>query len=56
MASTAIEMKVIKVLLDEAFENGLETEVVYFALKAMKENDTLTPSQALQEGMDEWIK
>lgn len=49
------EMKVIALLLEEAINNGLETEVVYTALKTMQEDNTLSPAQALQEGMNEWI-
>jgi hypothetical protein len=49
-------MKVIGVLLDEAMDNGLEVEVIYYALKAMQEDSTLSPAQAFQEGMNEWVK
>ena len=56
MASAQTEMKVISVLLEEAMDNGLEVEVVYAALKAMREDDAITPAQAFQIGMDEWIK
>lgn len=54
--SAQTEMKVISVLLDEAMDNGLEVEVIYAALKAMREDETLTPGQAFQEGMNEWVK
>ena len=50
------EIKTIGAFLEEAIDNGLEAEVVYTALKAMKEDETLSPSQAIQMGMDEWIK
>jgi len=56
MASAQTEMKVISVLLDEAMDSGLEVEVIYTALKAMREDDSITPAQAFQAGMDEWIK
>ena len=56
MAGSNTEMKVISVLLDEALEYGLELEVIYTALKLMREDDALTPSQAFQESMNEWIK
>jgi hypothetical protein len=36
-------MKVISVLLDEAMECGLEIEVIYSALKTMREDDAITP-------------
>jgi len=54
--SVQTEMKVIGVLLDEAMNEGLELEVIYAALKAMQEEPTLTPTQAFQIGMDEWVK
>lgn len=50
------DMKVIGVLLDEAMDNGLEVEVIYYALKAMQEDPTMSPAQAFQAGMDEWVK
>jgi hypothetical protein len=52
----AKEIDTIKELLEEAIDNGLEVEVVYSALKAMKEDNTLSPSLAIQYGYDEWIK
>jgi hypothetical protein len=54
--SAQTEMKVIDVLLSEAMDNGLELEVIYSALKAMREDETLTPAQAFQVAMDEWVK
>ena len=50
------ELKTISVFLDEASEYGLEAEVIYTALKNMQEDPNLTPSQAMQFGMEEWIK
>ena len=54
--SAQTDMKVISVLLDEAMEQGLEIEIIYQALKLMREDDALTPAQAFQEAMNEWIK
>jgi predicted RNA methylase len=54
--SAQTEMKVISVLLDEAMNEGLEVEVIYSALKVMREEETMTPSQAFQEAMNEWVK
>lgn len=51
--SAQTDMKVISVLLDEAMEMGLEVEVIYHALKMMREDDALTPAQAFQEAMNE---
>ena len=56
MSSHQTEMKVIHTLLQEAMDEGLEVEVIYHALKAMREDETLTPSQAFCEGMNEWVK
>ena len=50
------EMKVISVLLDEALEQGLEVEVIYDALKLMREDDSLSPAQAFQLAIQEWVK
>lgn len=54
--SAQTDMKVISVLLDEALEHGLELEVIYSALKVMREDDSLTPAQAFQEAIQEWVK
>jgi predicted RNA methylase len=54
--STQSEMKVISILLDEAMQYGLEVEIIYHALKLMREDDAITPSQAMQEAMNEFIK
>lgn len=50
------EMEFIKETLGYAEEEGLLTEVVYFALKEMKADPTISPSVALQFGYSEWIK
>ena len=54
--SAQTDMKVIEILLDEAMESGMEIEVIYSALKAIKEDSEITPAQAFQYGMDEWVK
>jgi len=54
--SAQTDMKVISVLLEEAMNEGLEVEVIYSALKTMREDDAITPSQAMQIAMDEWVK
>lgn len=54
--SAQTDMKVISVLLDEAMEHGLEVEVIYNALKLMREDDAITPAQAFQEAINEWVK
>ena len=54
--SAQTDMKVISILLDEAMNEGLEVEVIYHALKIMREDDAITPAQAMQEAMNEWVK
>jgi len=54
--SAQTDMKVISILLDEAMGEGLEVEVIYSALKTMREDDSITPVQAMQVAMDEWVK
>ncbi|VDM07214.1 unnamed protein product [Wuchereria bancrofti] len=43
-------------IVEEAMNEGLEIEVIYSALEAMKEDNTLSPAQAMQIGCDEWVK
>lgn len=50
------DIKVIGLRLASAKERNLETEVVLFALKAMKEDKSLTIAQAISEGFNEWVK
>jgi len=50
------ELLIVADFLDDAKKYGLEAEVVTFALKYMKENPSLTISQAITYGYDEWVK
>lgn len=50
------ELEYIHATITYAQEEGLLAEVVYFALKEMKADPTLTPSEALQFGYSEFIK
>ena len=50
------QMEAISNLLDVALDYGLEVEVIYFALKYMGENTQLSPAEAFQLGISEWIK
>ncbi len=43
-------------LLEEAEAHSLEIEVLYSALQAMKDNPSLTPVEAMQQGVGEWVK
>lgn len=56
MSDIVHDMEVISSYLLEAEEYGLLTEVVFYALKAMKENPQLTESQAIVLGYEEWVK
>ena len=53
---TPQEMQIIQLMLSEAHENGLTFEVVTFALKYMKENPSLSITEALEMGYVNWIK
>ena len=48
------ELSGISTILKEAYSNGLAIEVIYFALKAMKSNPSLTVVEAMICGCDEW--
>lgn len=50
------DMHFVQSLLDEAALYGLQTESIYWALKAMKENPTLTVVEAMEIGYSEYIK
>ena len=50
------DLKLIDEHLDNAIENGLEVEVIYWALVAMKKNPNLSPGEAFILGIMEWIK
>ena len=50
------DLEIIDKLLDQVIEQGLEVECIYWALKVMQENPTLTPAEAFALGLAEWIK
>lgn len=50
------DYKLIDEHLDDAMEEGLEVEVIYWALVAMKKNPNLSPGEAFILGITEWIK
>ena len=54
--NTVEQMEAISDLLDLSLDYELELEVIYFALKYMKENSELSPVEAFQLGITEWIK
>jgi hypothetical protein len=54
--TTEQEMEVIDKGLDTAIQFGLEVEVIYHALCAMKKTPTISPAEAFIFGVAEWIK
>lgn len=50
------EFRAVEIALKEAINEGLEVEVVVFALKVMKENPSLSIEEAIFAGYEEWIK
>ena len=52
----ANELEYINEILGHVQEDGLITEVVYYALREMQQDPTLSPSEALQFGYSEFIK
>jgi predicted RNA methylase len=50
------EMQAISDMLDTALEFGMEVEIIYHALKYIKENPSVTPAQAFALGATEWVK
>ena len=56
MGKTINEFEAIQTALKGASEFDLQVEVVWYALKAMKENSRLSIEEAIEEGFKEWIK
>ena len=50
------DAEAIDMLLDDVIEQGLEVECIYWALKVMQQDPTLTPGQAFALALAEWIK
>jgi len=50
------QMEAISDLLDTAIDYELEIEVIYYALLYIKEHPELSPAEAFQLGITEWIK
>ncbi|WP_156039947.1 hypothetical protein [Aureispira sp. CCB-QB1] len=50
------QMAAVQQALQIAMEYQLEVEVVTWALKAMQENNTITITEALTIGVNEWVK
>ena len=50
------DMDTIAMVLEQSSEENLEVEVVTWALRYMKENPSLTISEAITMGFYEWVK
>ena len=50
------EMDAVEIALERSREEGLDVEVVTWALRYMKENPSLTISEAISMGYYEWVK
>ena len=50
------DLEIIDQLLDQVIADGFEVECIYWALRLMKEDPTLTPGEAFALGIAEWIK
>lgn len=53
---TSIDMQQVDDCLDIAKEQGLEVEVVFWALRYMKQDPSLTIAAAINLGLQEWVK
>ena len=50
------DMDTIAMVLEQSSEENLAVEVVTWALRYMKENPSLTISEAITMGFYEWVK
>ena len=50
------QLDIIEKILDQALEFGLEVETIYWALKKMQEDPSMTPGEAMAFGIIEWVK
>jgi len=51
-----LEMDAVSIALQQSREEGLDAEVVTWALRYMKEDPSLSISEAITMGYYEWIK
>jgi hypothetical protein len=50
------QMEAIDQMLDSAIEFGLEVEVIFWAMKYIKENPDASPAEAFALGIAEWVR
>ena len=53
---TSWSIDAVEYALSQAKDYGLESEVVTYALKYIKEDPTLSIEEAINKGLEEWIK
>jgi hypothetical protein len=51
-----LEMDVVSIALERAYERDMEVEVVTWALRYMKDNPSLTISEAITMGYYDWVR
>lgn len=56
MSTEKEQIEAIDQMLDSAIQFGMEVDVIYWALKYMKENPTVTPAEAFALGVAEWVR
>jgi len=56
MGKSLNEFEAIQIALKGASEFNLEVEVIWYALKYMKENPLLTIEEAINLSYNEWVK
>jgi len=56
MTTDKEQLDAIDQMLDSAIEFGLEVEVIFWALKYIKENPDASPAEASALGIAEWVK
>lgn len=50
------EFNIIKEALEDALENNVQVEVIHSALKYMKQDSTISISEAIYLGYEDWIR
>lgn len=50
------QLDIIDELLDKSMEYGMEVEVIYYALKYIREHPEISPAEAFALGIVEWVK
>jgi len=56
MEDTIDELNAIKIMLNIAQEHNLTNEVILYAIKHMKQNNSLNISEVINLSINEWIR